>query len=200
MYGQRVTPGGVLTWGTDGATPVLVSLASAEAWPGRVRLTWYSDGASGVDGTVYRADGGAGFRAVASVVGDGGGRFMYQDDTVAPGRRYGYRIGVREGGLERLSDETWVEVPVAPGLALATRSNPALGFVTVAFSLGDATPARLELFDLAGRRIVAREVGSLGAGSHVMTLGNGRALAAGQYLVRLSQGARSLTARGVILR
>ena len=200
VYGQRVTPGGVLTWGTDGATPALVSLAGAETWPGRVRLTWYSPGAFGVGGTVYRADPGAGFRAVANVFGDGGGRFTHEDDSVAPGRRYGFRIGVREGNLERLSEETWVEVPVAPGLALATRSNPARGDLTVAFSLGDATPARLELFDLAGRRIVARDVGPLGAGSHVMTLGNGRALAVGQYVVRLSQGTRSLTARGVILR
>ncbi len=40
----------------------------------------------------------------------------------------------------------------------------------------------------------------LGAGSHVVTLGEGRRRAPGVYLLRLSQGARSLTARGAILR
>lgn len=53
---------------------------------------------------------------------------------------------------------------------------------------------------MSGRRIAAREVGSLGAGSHAVALRGARALAPGIYLLRLSQGARSLTVRGAVLR
>lgn len=95
---------------------------------------------------------------------------------------------------------TAVATTAAPGLALALRSNPARDRLAVAFSLPDASPARLELFDISGRRITELEVGALGAGSHVVTLAEGRGLASGIYLVRLSHGARSLTTQAAVLR
>ena len=68
------------------------------------------------------------------------------------------------------------------------------------FSLPDGAPARLEAYDLAGRRVAAREVGPLGGGSHEVRLGEGRGLAPGVYLLRLTRGARVLTTRAVIVR
>lgn len=48
--------------------------------------------------------------------------------------------------------------------------NPArAGAVRLTFSLPDAAPARLELFDLAGRRLAVRDVGARGAGAHTLT-------------------------------
>ena len=107
---------------------------------------------------------------------------------------------VMEAGQEVFLGETWVDVPLAADLALALRSNPSPRELAVAINLPDASPARLELFDIAGRRLASREVGALGAGSHVVTLGDGRAFAPGTYIVRLSHGARALTTRGVFLR
>ena len=72
-----------------------------------------------------------------------------------------------------------------------------MGELSVAFSLLDAGPARLEVFDLAGRRVADREVGALGAGRHVLPLGR---FAPGVYLVRLSQGSRSATIRTAVMR
>jgi len=92
-----------------------------------------------------------------------------------------------------------VDVPLAPGFALTgCRPNPAQQDLRVAFALPDESPARLELFDVAGRRVAAREVGALGGGSHLLTLGNGTRFPAGVYLLRLSRGARSLTARALV--
>ena len=69
------------------------------------------------------------------------------------------------------------------------------------FKLPSATPASLELLDIAGRRIVTREVGSLGAGrSTELDLGAGQRLAPGLYLVRLRQGANTSVARVAVLR
>ena len=78
--------------------------------------------------------------------------------------------------------------------------NPARKDLTIAFSLPNASPARLEVLDIAGRRIVAREVGEVGPGNHVLNLADDRPLAPGVYLLRLTQGGRFLTARAVIVR
>jgi hypothetical protein len=72
--------------------------------------------------------------------------------------------------------------------------------LTAAFSLPDAAAARLELTDLAGRRILARDVGMLGPGEHVVDLAEGHRLAPGIYLLRLTRGSESLTSRAVVLR
>src|SRR5262249_23170352 len=53
---------------------------------------------------------------------------------------------------------------------LGALPNPSRGPLVIGFSLRDASSARLELFDLAGRRIESRELGSLGIGFHPITL------------------------------
>ena len=80
------------------------------------------------------------------------------------------------------------------------RPNPSLSGLKAAFTLPDAATARLELSDLAGRRILARDVGGLGRGDHVVDLAEGRRLAPGVYLVRLTRGSESLAARAVVIR
>ena len=89
---------------------------------------------------------------------------------------------------------------MAEVLALAGLSTNPATELRALFSLPDGSPARLELYDVGGRRIASREVGPLGAGSHVVPLGEGRVLAPGVYVLRLTRAGRSLTARGVILR
>ena len=97
-----------------------------------------------------------------------------------------------------------VDVSGDAALAFAldpVRPNPSRGgMLTVRFTLPTAAPARLELLDVAGRRIASREVGSLGAGQHTLDLGAGQHLAPGLYLVRLTQGANKRTTRGAVLR
>jgi hypothetical protein len=77
--------------------------------------------------------------------------------------------------------------------------NPSPRSLAVAFSLPGSTPAALELFDVAGRRVLRHDVGGLGAGRHVVPLGAGRRLAAGLYLIRLVRGNEALSARVVVL-
>jgi len=94
-----------------------------------------------------------------------------------------------------------VGVPEAPGFALrGAVPNPGVGRLSVAFSLPDALPARLEVVDLAGRKVIARAVGGLGAGNHTVGLSGERALPAGMYFVRLIQGHRTLTCKVAIVR
>ena len=87
------------------------------------------------------------------------------------------------------------------GLALiGARPNPAVGDLIVAFTLPDAGPARIELFDAAGRRAASRDVGALGAGTHRVTLAPAGRLPAGIYLVRLTHASRSIAIRAAVMR
>jgi hypothetical protein len=185
----------------DGVVSVLVSLVSAEAAPDRVVIAWHVADALSFRGTVERRSQGSDWRPLAEVRADGAGRIEYQDRAVGAGERYGYRLAYLEDGAERHTAETWVDVPRALALALeGMRPNPAVRELTVSFTLPHEAPATLELLDLAGRRVSQRQVGSLGPGRHALRLEEGPQLAPGVYWLRLTQGARTLTARGVVVR
>jgi len=185
----------------DLSTPTQVALVSAEATSDRVRLEWYGANTGGLAATVYRRTSAAAWSARANVSADGTGKIAYEDRDVVPGGSYDYRLGIVEGGRERFLGETSVIVPLGPELALAgLRPNPGQGDATISFSLPDAAPAQLEVLDVAGRIVVAREVGGLGRGNHTLNLAVGRTLAPGVYLMRLTRDGRSIQARGVITR
>jgi hypothetical protein len=138
---------------------------------------------------------------VGSAVADGGGYLRYEDTTVERGVRYCYRLGMVEGGAVHFAGDVWA---TAEGLALAlerVQPNPSSGTnLTAQFVLPAAAPARLELIDVSGRRVVEREVGSLGPGRHSVALGGGNRIPPGVYLVRFSQGANVRTARAAVVR
>ena len=74
------------------------------------------------------------------------------------------------------------------------------GQPVVAFSLPVAGPATLEVYDVQGRIVVRREVGSLGVGLHRVKLDARGALPAGVYSLRLRQGERQAITRAVVMR
>ena len=80
------------------------------------------------------------------------------------------------------------------------RPNPSHGnLLNVSFSLPASGSARLELLDMSGRRVVVRDVGSLGAGRHTVRLTAEHALAPGLYWLRLAQATRRQTVRVTVL-
>ena len=90
-----------------------------------------------------------------------------------------------------------------PGVNLGLQGagpNPASGAVWVTFSLPDGSPAQLELVDLAGRSIRVLEIGSLGAGSHRVSLVDARPVRPGCYWIRLRRGDQMLTRSAIVLR
>ena len=87
------------------------------------------------------------------------------------------------------------------GMALTrVRPNPAANSVVISFTLTDSGPARIELTDVAGRRILCRDLGALQPGNHSVRLPEAGALAAGVYWVRLAQGAEFVATRMVVAR
>ena len=104
-----------------------------------------------------------------------------------------------------ISHATWpgpvvldAPTPASAPLALTIGPNPARGALTARFTLPDARPARLELLDLAGRRVAAREVN--GTGAHAETFSEAAALSPGVYLMRLEHGGAVRTTRVAVIR
>ena len=163
-------------------------------------LGWSNIGGPADTVRVWRRTAASTWQRLAAIAPESSGQFHYHDAQVSPGVRYGYVASVDQCGQERyFFPETWVEVPAAELVLAGVRPNPAGEDFTVAFTLPDASPAQLELRDLAGRRVLVREVGTLGRGHHVVHLPEARGLRAGVYLVRLKQGSRSQTARAIII-
>ena len=93
-----------------------------------------------------------------------------------------------------------MDVPARPVFALrGAVPNPAIHGLRVVFSLASAAPARLEVIDIAGRRVVSRELGALGPGTHALSLEEAAGLRPGLYLLRLTQAGQSLTSRALIV-
>jgi hypothetical protein len=193
IYAQR--------YSGDGPTPTLVSLVSIEALPDRVSLTWQRAEGALAEVTIERRREGGDWTALGTGAFDGTGRLEFEDRSVTPGMRYGYRLRWSEAGSEQFSAESQVEVPAALVLALeGARPNPAVGELHVAFTLPREAPASLELLDVSGRQVAAREVGSLGPGRHLVSLEEATRVPPGVYWLRLTQASRRLVQRAAVLR
>ena len=109
------------------------------------------------------------------------------------------------GGVLGVSDRFVITSALAvsePRLELGLRGsvpNPSRN-LSVSFTLPGSKPATLVIYDISGREVSRREVGSLGAGRHVVTVGGAGTLPPGIYLVHLIQGERRLVARAVVVR
>jgi len=129
---------------------------------------------------------------------------------VGPGNDRGRRSGpegqsgFEVGGVLGVSDRFVIAAALGVGetrFALALQGsvpNPSRN-LSVSFTLPGAGLATLAVYDVSGREVSRREVGSLGAGRHVVTLGASGRLAPGIYLVRLIQADRRLVARAVVV-
>ncbi len=194
-----------LNWG--GQPQAASATPSSEADPGAARVQWTTQDATSSYGAVYRSEDGGQWTSIATVESDASGMVAFEDRGVQSGRRYGYLLAVpSERGCE-FTGLVWVDVPSVTAVdPLSTaafaldrvRPNPVVGRFTVSFVLPNADAARLEILDVAGRRILSQEVGSLGAGSHVLEMGRPQDVRPGLYLLRLSQAGHSLTKRLVI--
>lgn len=185
----------------DGPVAASVSLARSEALADRIALEWRTSEPPSFAATLERSEHAGEWRALATLSPDGEGRLAYEDRVVEPGRRYGYRLAWQEAGTRSTSAEVWLETPLGLPLALhGFTPNPSPAAASVAFTLAEAGEARIEVLDVAGRRIGAHEVGSLGAGRHTLRLDERGPLAPGLYLLRLVTPGDVLTARGVVVR
>jgi len=178
-----------LTW--DMPTPTLLALQSIEARPGLVHLVWMGSVSPGIHATVYRRESGADWHTLGAAVPDGSGRIVWDDRDVAAGMRYEYRLGVLEDGRETYLGAASAIVP--SGIELSVRAiSPAsaAGRLALWCSVPAPGPARLEVLDVAGRKVAERELEWTAAGA--MQVSIAPAPASGLYFARLTQAGRSV--------
>lgn len=172
---------------------------------GSTRLHWRPSAASDFAAfRLYRGTGSSFPPSAASLVY--GGADTTWTDSSSPGATYELTAVDLNGNESVAAVATLAALldagPSAPAeLALSgAQPNPGRGgTLGVAFTLPSAAPARLELLDVAGRRVAVRDVGALGAGRHAVRLGDATRLRPGLYLVRLTQSDAIRTARAIIL-
>lgn len=194
-----------LDWG--GASQEASLTPAATATPAAAHLAWDVENATGSHAAVYRRAAGGSWTALAEAEVDGAGQLVYDDATVVAGNEYGYMMVVGSERGETFGGQALVQVPITTGVEPGLRTgfalervapNPAIDRVAVSFVLPSSEPATLELLDVAGRRWLDREVGSLGAGAHQVELRTAGQVRAGLYFLRLAQAGRVSTTRVVI--
>jgi hypothetical protein len=162
---------------------------------------WLTVGASGPDqqtsdlsaiiSEIVHRPGWSSGQSIALIITGPGRRVAESRDLGAAGAPRLY-INYLPGGVVGVDEVTDVAFAIH-----GVRPTPSRGAIHVELSLPDARPARLDLIDVAGRRVVARDLGALGPGRHRVSVAGG--LRAGVYLVRLTQGGMARTAKAVIL-
>ncbi|NOT32873.1 MAG: T9SS type A sorting domain-containing protein [Candidatus Eisenbacteria bacterium] len=195
-----------LEWGGSAVGASLTARAGATS--SAAQLEWDVVSATGPHAAVYRRQIGTPWSSIAPVIADAGGNVQYVDPTVTPGARYAYRLVVSSQQGPVFGGEVWVDIPnqvtglgPAAPISLALRhlgANPVRDRLVVSFALPTSEPARIEVLDLAGRRVVSREVGALGAGVHQLELGSAVNFGRGIYFIRLAQSGRTRSTRVVI--
>jgi len=151
------------------------------------------------------------FRNERGVWLDGGPASLAGNEATAQGflctvcgitDRQWYRLAIAAPiGLARTDSVSLVIQPDPPPLTIvAVWPNPSIdGRPRLEFSLPAPGSARLEVYDLTGRRISERDVAGLGAGTQFLEVAPDIRLRAGVYFVRLEFGGERRTARCVVL-
>jgi hypothetical protein len=190
----------------DNLPPAMPESFDGSHWGGAAHLSWASNDEP--DLCCYRLHRGP----TADFTPDPGNQIAAPSDTSyvdpAPAGSF-YKLAAEDvnGNLSAyvvVSPGVQLDVPVIAPATLALeriQPNPSRGpGWLVRFSLPAAAPARLELLDVSGRRVMERAVGALGPGRHTLAFTANRSLAAGIYLIRLSQGTSVRTTRVALLR
>lgn len=181
----------------SGALPALISV---EAGPGRAHLVWQgSDG----DPTRYliqrRVEGELWQTLTDSRLGVGGA-LVHEDRGVRPGARVSYRLAVQSGESLVSLEEALVEIPLPMPLTLRFARMEERGrMIRVSYILESHDRASLEVLDIAGRRVMIRDLGSPGAGEHELKFPSAN-LPVGVFFVRLQQHQQIRTSRLTLIR
>jgi hypothetical protein len=176
-----------------------------------VAVQWTPDGAAADlrDYTVFVAEDGAPYRvwrlntaSVADTLMPPHDHHLHHYAFYSVARDVSGNIETPPGGPDATTQSRTAVGDAGPlRLALeGARPNPAFGALRVWFTLPSSERATLELVDIAGRRVLRREVGSLGPGAHSVALDASPPLRPGLYFLRLVQGPRFLSDRVAVIR
>ncbi len=174
---------------------------------GTVEITWrLSQMDDGVRFSVLRKEeGAADFTAPALNIETNGLSFIYRDESAEPGSSYRYRVQYEStSGSHVLFETEAVAVPALPLTLNQNWPNPFNPLTTISYYLPESVPVRLEIFDVAGRRIACLVNGNEERGNHSAVWNgageSGTRAAAGIYIYRLTAGRETLSRKMALVR
>lgn len=181
-----------------GAAP---QLEKVEANPTRVEITWKTSPHDAMTYTVQRQLTAPDWVAIGTVHADGDAKLRWTDEHLSPGTHLEYRLVGETPAAEVILGQLGVDLPLPKPLAVRfARWDRSRRAVQVAYTLADGERARLEVFDVAGRRVADQDLGAPGPGDYETHVGESPPLYSGVYFLRLSQGRAVRTAKAVVLR
>jgi hypothetical protein len=188
-------------YGRPVVTGPVPKLESVESGPGRARLTWRTTkGDSRAFALERRVEGQEDWTSAQTLHAGNDGLLVAEDRGLTPGTVVHYRLTFAASDAQVCLPDVRLEIPLPKPLALRfARSEDRGRTVRVALTLATDEKAKLELFDVLGRRLCSREVGSLGAGDHDVRLELPRYVRSGIYFLRLAQGPVTRTDRVAVL-
>jgi hypothetical protein len=175
----------------------------ARALPGEIELTW-TPNTTYAGFNLYRSTADGRREAVNRTLITGSSPYRYLDADVVGGTPYRYNLeAVTLNGMTEVCGNVSVmakgrSAPAAFTLA-SSFPNPANDKATIAFSLATPGHARIDLFDVTGRKIATVADGDYGLGEHTIAI-NTNGLAAGVYVYRLEAGGLTAAKRLAISR
>lgn len=181
----------------SGALPQLVS---TESGPGRAHLVWRGTEGDSAWYSIQRRADGEDWRTLSSARVGRDGLLVCEDRGVLPGTQAAYRLAVVTSTALVGLEEILIEIPMAMPLALRfARMEDRGRTVRISYVLETHDRANLEIMDVAGRRVLVRDLGSPGAGSHEDRFASS-ILPSGIYFARLHQAQQTRTARLTLIR
>ncbi len=184
-------------WALDFAEPttaVALMALSTEARVGLVRIHWYAPGDEIVSTSVFRRTPDTDWVLLGHPQADLAHNIVYEDATVVPGTRYGYRLSVRDVTGAENASETWVMVPEGEGTPNVLRLRPARpnpfgSSAELIYGVPRPGHVRIVVYDLQGRRVATLvDRVELAGWRSVIWNGRdafGRPVASGTYFARL---------------
>ena len=177
-------------------------LIKVETNSGYARITWEIAPGSGDLFPAYRANDAAEWKLLKVLALTDSSRVVLEDTSAPLGAEVQYRLAIQGQGSIRFLAPVAVNVPSDPLRLELTRAWPAANreAIEIAFSLPRGPAARVEVFDVMGRRVGELSLSQFAPGIRAARVPMGAHAASSIYFVRLSQGSRSSTRRVVFLR
>lgn len=131
--------------------------------------------------------------------------FIYEDRDYEPGLTYRYRIDVsNEFGQFTLFETEPISTPSMPLTMYQNYPNPFNPLTTIRYYLPEKSNVILEIFNISGKRIACLVDKLQTKGFHTIDWGgidkNGRNVASGIYIYRLTAGNNSIARKMVLLK
>ena len=131
--------------------------------------------------------------------------FRFVDDGIEMGEEYSYRVEYTVGEATHVLFESGaVSTPVMPFTLRQNSPNPFNPATTISYYLPSPCNMKLEIFDVAGRRIAVLKEGKADRGDHRIEWNGvdarGDRVSSGVYLYRLTAGKETMSRKMVLLR